>query len=323
MSFGFHNYGHPGMDAPDTTMLSYESEFPPYPIERSSFAEPSTVENSEEHAIVSKKRKGASGDAAELCPPAESLDLAQQNKYYNFPDFLHDYDADEIPDEQNQFTLAEAKEHNAGKKDTQPRMSELINIVASKETSLKYDYGTGCFQVIDGPQFEKDYCALRMTRIKKNQAAPDRPFAQMYRAYTMVQGEKWASTGTVFKPKRPEIAPNYKGPSPTGSDAPCTDQSSISPPSHVQSPPLEVGTSDFSPEPPPSYPEATISAEKVAIAIRDWDGNVVDCSLQHFLDVTGAGELYKTSMAQQRHRPTHAASTLHPAVMNYPPGMSS
>eukprot|EP00961_Rhodomonas_salina_P068177 915284-Rhodomonas_salina.1 len=166
------------------------------------------------------------------------------------------------------------------KKDWVPRISEFINILASRGTALTFEHDSGHFHVLDGTQFQKEYCALRSNRDKKNQAARDRPFAQMHRVYVIVRGDKWAATGTVFRAKDPKHAPQCSPP-------PCQDfeENGTACPPHA---PHAVASASL----PQRQP---VQANDVIMQIRNTNGEEMDMSLQHYLDVRGAGALYSAA----------------------------
>ena len=53
---------------------------------------------------------------------------------------------------------------------------------------------------------------LRKVRNKTKMTGPERPFSRMYNFYVLEQGDKWAKTGTRFKPRRADGYPDYVEP---------------------------------------------------------------------------------------------------------------
>eukprot|EP00287_Rhodomonas_sp_CCMP768_P016000 CAMPEP_0196755522 /NCGR_PEP_ID=MMETSP1091-20130531/97822_1 /TAXON_ID=302021 /ORGANISM="Rhodomonas sp., Strain CCMP768" /LENGTH=91 /DNA_ID=CAMNT_0042103951 /DNA_START=84 /DNA_END=355 /DNA_ORIENTATION=+ len=89
----------------------------------------------------------------------------------------------------------------------------------------------------------------------------------MSRWYQLLQGEKWAATGTVFKPKE-----GSSGAKPGA--------------------PLENAAAQL-----PSVAE-NITADRVHVQVWDEFGQPSACSLQHFLEVTGADRVYSLAVAE-------------------------
>eukprot|EP00961_Rhodomonas_salina_P087088 1171498-Rhodomonas_salina.2 len=234
-----------------------------------------------------KKRKGFGGNVmdsshllAQLKQPSHDLPTA----------FACDFEGG-----QNVIDFLEDETGAESKKDGFSRMTEFINMVASRGNALFFDHETGNFHVLDGAQFQKEYCALRSTRGKKNQGARDRPFAQMYRAYVMVRGDKWASKGTVFRAKDPKHAPQIESRTESLSPSHEDFERKAEPPSCSGSPHSHrtFASDTFSHTTP-------VQAHEVVMQIRDTNGEQVDLSLQHFLDVTGAGALYMAALGRGR-----------------------
>ena len=60
---------------------------------------------------------------------------------------------------------------------------------------------------------------LRKVRSKPKSAAPERPFSRMYNFYVIEQGDKWAKTGTRFKPRDPSGYPQAESVDFSGDEA--------------------------------------------------------------------------------------------------------
>ena len=51
---------------------------------------------------------------------------------------------------------------------------------------------------------------LREIRQKHKDGAVERPFSRMHNFFILERGEKWAKTGTTFRPKHPQYAPKVR-----------------------------------------------------------------------------------------------------------------
>eukprot|EP00961_Rhodomonas_salina_P079060 1063030-Rhodomonas_salina.1 len=248
-------------------------------------------ENDQDQGQASKKRRGFGGSVVDRSPVTSVGKLPSDPPLP--PAFVHDYEGEEAA-----MDFLDDEAGAGSKKDGFSRMTEFINVLASRGTALTFDQESGNFHVQDGAAFQKEYCALRSTRGKKNVGARDRPFAQMYRAYVMVRGDKWASKGTIFRAKDPKHAPQCSSPlHPTGE----SNTDSVSPSHQSQQSQQDFGKTSscsvFSPHSPHAASDSlshrpTVQAHDVIMQIRDVNGEEIDLSLQHFLDVTGAGALY-------------------------------
>ena len=81
------------------------------------------------------------------------------------------------------------------------RLPELIDTLAKDEKALRWDPTQSWFEVMDGPLFEEKFNALRCIRGKRREDAVDRPFARMHIHFVLARGDKWAGTGSAFRPK--------------------------------------------------------------------------------------------------------------------------
>jgi len=55
--------------------------------------------------------------------------------------------------------------------------------------------------VLDGEEFERRFNDLRKVRSKVKASGTERPFSRMYNFYILEHGDKWARTGTKFRPR--------------------------------------------------------------------------------------------------------------------------
>jgi len=179
----------------------------------------------------------------------------------------------------------------------QMKIPDALDAIAKAGKSLQYVESTQCYHVIDGAAFEREFCMLRITRGKKKDTNQSRPFASMSRTYQMVQGEKWAATGTIFK---------LKVPTPPKAHPRVQEACMQARPSSAAIDGSSHGVSS-----PPQYPPSCseewesrggageqIAASNVMVQIRDQGGHLEHCSLQQFLEVTGAHALYRRSLLE-------------------------
>jgi hypothetical protein len=96
-------------------------------------------------------------------------------------------------------------ENSLQSRQTFMRLPELIDTLAKDERVLFWDAVHNWFEVVDGPLFEERFNALRCIRGKRREDAVDRPFARMHIHFTLVRGDKWAGTGSAFRPKGESI----------------------------------------------------------------------------------------------------------------------
>jgi len=149
------------------------------------------------------------------------------------------------------------------------RLPDVISTLAAEGRVLKWSEDLGAFVVLDGAAFEQRYNELRFTRSRNLPlpSAQSRPFARMHSYFVLIRGEKWAGTGSAFKFKNADVV-------------------------HA------VHASRAATPAAPGVPSASsISASTVNIQLST-TGNPqpFTISLQHFLDVTGAGDLFSRSL---------------------------
>ena len=83
------------------------------------------------------------------------------------------------------------------------RLPEVIQTIASDANILWWNKGDSWYEVLDGPRFEERFNSLRLTRGKRKAEAIDRPFARMHVHFELLRGDKWAGTGSAFRPRVP------------------------------------------------------------------------------------------------------------------------
>ena len=81
------------------------------------------------------------------------------------------------------------------------RPPEAVLTLANDGDVLFWNSQNEWFEVIDGRKFEEEFDALRCVRAKRKAGAVNRPFARMHVYFDLVKGEKWASTGSAFRPR--------------------------------------------------------------------------------------------------------------------------
>ncbi len=60
---------------------------------------------------------------------------------------------------------------------------------------------------MDGFRFEERFNQLRRVRQRHKNGTAERPFSRMHNFYVLERGEKWAKTGSLFRPKNTRLAP--------------------------------------------------------------------------------------------------------------------
>ena len=80
-------------------------------------------------------------------------------------------------------------------------LPEVVRELLREREVLRWDFKEGVFEVMDGEEFERRFNDLRKVRNKAKAAGTERPFSRMYNFYVLEAGDKWAKTGTRFRPK--------------------------------------------------------------------------------------------------------------------------
>mmetsp|Transcript_67022 Transcript_67022/g.153839 ORF Transcript_67022/g.153839 Transcript_67022/m.153839 type:complete len:487 (+) Transcript_67022:93-1553(+) len=89
-------------------------------------------------------------------------------------------------------------------------LPEVVMQLVKDPTILQWDAGQRCYIVIDGERFEEKFNQMRKMRQKKakpSAAEHSRPFSRMHNFFILDRGDKWAKTGTSFRPKSSKFAP--------------------------------------------------------------------------------------------------------------------
>jgi hypothetical protein len=98
--------------------------------------------------------------------------------------------------------------NNASKGPSSMKIPDLVQALAMEGISLRWDQSLSCYEVLNGQLFEQKFNALRSVRGKRKELSVDRPFARMHTYFILLRGEKWAGTGSLFRPKGMEISHN-------------------------------------------------------------------------------------------------------------------
>eukprot|EP00292_Cryptomonas_paramecium_P011975 CAMPEP_0113663924 /NCGR_PEP_ID=MMETSP0038_2-20120614/1435_1 /TAXON_ID=2898 /ORGANISM="Cryptomonas paramecium" /LENGTH=296 /DNA_ID=CAMNT_0000579051 /DNA_START=146 /DNA_END=1033 /DNA_ORIENTATION=- /assembly_acc=CAM_ASM_000170 len=124
--------------------------------------------------------------------PGEDLDCKLESREMD-----NDMPGMDSPD----FCADMETEDGFGGKASVTRLPDLIARLAQEGQLLRWDPARAWYEVIDGPAFEARFNALRLKRGKRREEAQPRPFARMHMHFVLVRGDKWAGTGSAFRPK--------------------------------------------------------------------------------------------------------------------------
>mmetsp|Transcript_88654 Transcript_88654/g.235987 ORF Transcript_88654/g.235987 Transcript_88654/m.235987 type:complete len:459 (+) Transcript_88654:826-2202(+) len=161
--------------------------------------------------------------------------------------------------------------------------------------AIRWDDARGWYEVVDGNLFESRFNALRLRRGKRKDDATDRPFARMHIHFVLVRGDKWAGAGSCFRSKFDNYRPSWWTP-----QGPSSQSSAMSNEQIVQCSGTET-TPPIADRPGDRLDGAQVSADQVTIHLRSGgDGEGFRCTLQHFLDITGAGDIFSRAAASRR-----------------------
>jgi hypothetical protein len=190
------------------------------------------------------------------------------------------------------------------------KLPQLIDLLARDEQVIRWDDASGVYEVMNGPLFEERFNALRCTRGKRNEEAVERPFARMHSHFVLVRGGRWAATGTTFRPLVKSA--HSKNLPPTESGTPCSPPFGIDGNMSVSNGSSSASESDYT-----ASTGQSLTADMVNINLSSHgeDGSFnFQCTLQHFLDITGAGELYHRAIQKGTKEWVEASS----ASANFP-----
>uniref|UniRef100_A0A7S1EAA2 Uncharacterized protein n=1 Tax=Hemiselmis andersenii TaxID=464988 RepID=A0A7S1EAA2_HEMAN len=86
-------------------------------------------------------------------------------------------------------------------------LPEVVHKLLKESSIIRWDASQRYYEVLDGPLFEKRFNQLRKVRQRHKNGATERPFSRMHNFFILKRGDKWAKTGTIFRPKKPQYAP--------------------------------------------------------------------------------------------------------------------
>mmetsp|Transcript_10833 Transcript_10833/g.21768 ORF Transcript_10833/g.21768 Transcript_10833/m.21768 type:complete len:497 (+) Transcript_10833:237-1727(+) len=80
-------------------------------------------------------------------------------------------------------------------------LPEVVRELLKDSSVLRWDSRESVYEVLHGDNFEKRFNELRKVRNKVKASGTERPFSRMYNFFVLEQGDKWARTGTRFRPR--------------------------------------------------------------------------------------------------------------------------
>ncbi|EKX54143.1 hypothetical protein GUITHDRAFT_150166 [Guillardia theta CCMP2712] len=80
-------------------------------------------------------------------------------------------------------------------------LPDVVRELLKDPTVLRWDARDGVYEVMHGENFERRFNELRKVRNKVKSNGTERPFSRMYNFFILEQGDKWARTGTRFRPR--------------------------------------------------------------------------------------------------------------------------
>mmetsp|Transcript_41829 Transcript_41829/g.84124 ORF Transcript_41829/g.84124 Transcript_41829/m.84124 type:complete len:467 (+) Transcript_41829:170-1570(+) len=80
-------------------------------------------------------------------------------------------------------------------------LPDVVRELLKDATVLRWDARDSVYEVVHGDNFEKRFNELRKVRNKVKASGTERPFSRMYNFFVLEQGDKWARTGTRFRPR--------------------------------------------------------------------------------------------------------------------------
>uniref|UniRef100_A0A7S4U5Z9 Uncharacterized protein n=2 Tax=Guillardia theta TaxID=55529 RepID=A0A7S4U5Z9_GUITH len=89
-------------------------------------------------------------------------------------------------------------------------LPKVVEQLVKEGTSLQWNSSSGTFVVVDGERFEERFKQLRKVRQKQKEGSRERPFSRMHNFYVLEFGDRWAKTGSIFRPKSPEFVPKIE-----------------------------------------------------------------------------------------------------------------
>lgn len=86
-------------------------------------------------------------------------------------------------------------------------LPDVVRELLKEKNILRWDAKEGVYEVLHGDNFERRFNELRKVRSKVKAAGTERPFSRMYNFYVLEKGDKWARTGTRFRPRTASSQP--------------------------------------------------------------------------------------------------------------------
>jgi len=87
-------------------------------------------------------------------------------------------------------------------------LPDVVRELLKDPLVLVWDSRENVYEVLDGDLFELRFNELRKVRNKVKAAGTERPFSRMYNFFVLEHGDKWARTGTKFRPRNVAGHPN-------------------------------------------------------------------------------------------------------------------
>ena len=91
------------------------------------------------------------------------------------------------------------------------RIPEVVRTIACSGDILVWNDAERFYEVRDGQRFEEQFNALRCVRGKRKLGSIDRPFARMHIHFELIRGDKWAGTGSAFRPRAQPLRSSISG----------------------------------------------------------------------------------------------------------------
>jgi len=89
-------------------------------------------------------------------------------------------------------------------------LPDVVRELLKEKNILRWDSNEGVYEVVHGEHFEIRFNELRKVRNKTKPSGVERPFSRMYNFFILESGEKWAKTGTRFRPRNSKGMPNIE-----------------------------------------------------------------------------------------------------------------
>jgi hypothetical protein len=80
-------------------------------------------------------------------------------------------------------------------------LPDVVRELLKERNILRWNADEGVYEVIHGENFETRFNELRKVRNKSKPSGVERPFSRMYNFFVLESGDKWARTGTKFRPR--------------------------------------------------------------------------------------------------------------------------